>query len=355
MKAVVLMTHLSDYMLNCLRTWQERSDVELHVVRFRTDDLEAPFEFSDGLGKISFYEREFLDAAKVNHLIKSLRPQLIICSGWAYKDYLRAVRNRPQGTIAVMMMDTQWHGTLRQALGAVWARITLRRWFDFVWVPGPRQHRFACVLGFSEAQIRDGLFPPNAANFVPIREGLAGGAPLKRLVFVGRYLELKGLRELWQGFIAYHDKVESDLKLLCIGTGPLEAERPDHPKIRHLGFVQPKEFPEVLKGGGILILPSHFDAWGLVVHEFALAGFPLVLSRKVGAADCFLDHDNGLILDTITPEVITEAVAVIDSLDPATLASMSRASAAKAATSSVEAWCAQADAFVAAGESGRTS
>tara|TARA_R110002126_G_scaffold155833_1_gene302902 strand:- start:5007 stop:6062 length:1056 start_codon:yes stop_codon:yes gene_type:complete len=351
MKAVILMTRLSDYMLNCFRMWHIRSGVELHIVRLGVDPREAPFDFPDSLAGISFYEREAMNDAAINEMILTLQPQLVICFGWADNGYLGAVRNRPTGTGAVMTMDTQWRGTFRQVLGMVWGRLRITHLFDFVWVPGTRQYRFARLIGFPKSRIREGLLVANETNFAPILESYSG-APIKRLVFIGRYLELKGLRELWQGFIDFHETHESDLTLVCIGTGPLEAEAPDHHSIQHLGFVQPKDFREVLKGGGIFILPSHREAWGLVVHEFAIAGFPMVLSKAVGAVDRFLDDDNGLLLKEVTPEAITRAVIKIDSLDEKTLAAMSRSSAAKGAALTVDNWCAQADAFLKAAKRG---
>lgn len=348
MKAVVLMTRMSDYMLNCFRAWQAGSGVELHVVRHKVDADEAPFDFSDGLGGITTYEREALDDDAVDALVRDIRPELILCFGWADRGYLAAVRHRPAGTTAVMTMDNQWHGTLRQVLGVVWSRLRLTRLFDFIWVPGPRQRHFARLLGYPEDRIREGLYVANAANFAPIRDTF-DGPPSKRLVFVGRYVDAKGVRELWQGFAAYHATTDSDLELLCIGSGPLREAAPTHPRIRHLGFVQPKDFSEVLAGGGIFILPSRYEPWGLVVHEFALAGFPLVVSRAVGAGDRFLGPDNGLLLDAVTPEAIAKVVGDLDAMDEQTLASMSRASADRAATLTVDDWCAQADAFLTAG------
>lgn len=352
MKAVVLLTRLSDYMLNCMRTWQARTGVELHVVRRRVDASQAPFDFSDGLEGIVFHEREAMDDAAVDALVQDLRPELIICFGWADRGYLAAVRHRPAGTTAVMTMDNQWHGTLRQKLGLVWSRLAVARLFDFIWVPGLRQRRFARLLGFRDDQIREGLYVANAANFTPIRDTFQG-APAKRLVFVGRYVDVKGVRELWEGFAAYHAGTDSALELVCIGSGPLREAAPEHPRIRHLGFVQPKDLAAALEGGGIFILPSRYEPWGLVVHEFALAGFPMVISRAVGAGDRFLSPENGFLLEEVTAAAITEAVAAVDALDPETLAAMSQASAAKAASLTVDEWCAQADAFLAGRPRGR--
>ena len=42
--------------------------------------------------------------------------------------------------------------------------------FDFIWVPGSRQKRFARLLGFAERQIKDGYYVANRDNFLPLRQ-----------------------------------------------------------------------------------------------------------------------------------------------------------------------------------------
>jgi glycosyltransferase involved in cell wall biosynthesis len=48
-------------------------------------------------------------------------------------------------------------------------------------------------------------------------------------------------------------------------------------------FLQPGELAPTYRQSQFLVLPSHEDHWGLVVHEAALSGCGLVLSENVGA------------------------------------------------------------------------
>lgn len=345
MKVVVLMSRLSDYMLNCFISWHEESGVEMHIVRMKVDTFAAPFNFGCQISGISLYAREDMSAVEISELVDKERPDLIICFGWFDLAYVAAIKARPVNTIAVMTMDNQWHNSSRQLLGAVYCRFFLLRHFDFVWVPGTRQYRFARVLGFPEARIRKGLYVANDTNFTPLYLTI-GRAPKKRLVFVGRYIDAKGIRELWEAFELYHTMTDSNLELLCVGTGPLYESQPKHPLITHLGFIQPKDFREILAGGGIFILPSKFEPWGVVVHEFALAGFPLVLSDAVGAADYFLTPENGHLIKKVSRESLLEAIAFVDNLDDTSLSKMSAISRAKAVSLTVADWCHQANEFL---------
>ena len=61
-------------------------------------------------------------------------------------------------------------------------------------------------------------------------------------------------------------------------------------------FYRPAELFEEIKNLGVFCLPSRFEAWGVVLHEFAAAGLPLISSDKCGAAELFVEHNkNGYI------------------------------------------------------------
>ena len=64
--------------------------------------------------------------------------------------------------------------------------------------------------------------------------------------------------------------------------------------VEMLGFVQPDDLPAVLERAGCLVLPSRFEPWGVVVHEAAAAGLPIVCTPVCGAATrLVLDGYNG--------------------------------------------------------------
>jgi glycosyltransferase involved in cell wall biosynthesis len=52
---------------------------------------------------------------------------------------------------------------------------------------------------------------------------------------------------------------------------------------------------ELLTTGSIFILPSLFEPWGVVVNEFAMAGYPMILSNQVGARTSLLTKENGIV------------------------------------------------------------
>lgn len=344
-RSLVLMPRLSDYMLNCLYKWQKKYKIELHIVHRRVNS-NSPFNLKLAASDIYFYEREKINSIDLKKIASDINPDLIICFGWMDNTYLNILRGRRPGCRAVITMDNQWHGSFRQIAGLLWSRMHLLKVVDHIWVPGRRQRRFARMLGFRQGQIEEGLYVANRENFDPIWQSLGGGPPKRRLIFVGRYVREKGIEVLWAAFIEYCKQSQSELELWCIGTGPLEPTKPEHPQIRHLGFVQPAELRKILNGGGIFVLPSHFEPWGLVVQEFALAGCPLILSPSVGSSDVFLTDKNGILLNRVDVESLKSAFAYFDQLSSASLLEMSHVSRRLAVGLDTNDWISKAQAFM---------
>ncbi len=78
--------------------------------------------------------------------------------------------------------------------------------------------------------------------------------------------------------------------LVFAGEGPLrpmlEAEAAAlgvAVRVRFLGFVNQTQLPAVYTSADLLVLPSVYDAFGVVVNEAMLCGCPVVVSDRVGA------------------------------------------------------------------------
>lgn len=327
---------MSGYMLACLSALSRKLGAEIVVVRTSPDANQAPFIFGR-VAKLRFLDRATLDRRQLIDLVQGNSPHLILCFGWSDRDYLAAVQSRAAHCRAVMTMDTQWLATARQFAGLAFGRLKLVRTFDAVWVAGQRQEHFARLLGFPAIRITEGLYAADRKNFDPIMSH-HGGRPMKRLVFVGRYASEKGIDILWDAFMRHHDNQKSNLELWCFGTGPLASTAPKHPKIRHFGFRQPAELASLLKDGGVFVLPSRHEPWGVVVQEFALAGFPLILSRAVGAGDHYLTPNNGILLDKIDIRSMLSALKAVETWGDDTMGSFSQMSRKLGNWPSVEEW-----------------
>ena len=292
---VFLYTEIAPYFLACCNKLIENYHVNVHVIRYPVNN-EAPFSFS-AQQKINLYNRKGYNLASLLNLIEKINPSIIICSGWIDKDYLKICKRYVKKIPTVLTLDTHWRGDVKQQLAVVLSPFLLKNKFSHAWVPGNIQKQYAKKLGFKEHQITLGFYSCDVDYFSSIGNKIKAEKKHnfpKRFIFVGRYYDFKGVDKLWQAFIELQTENPNEWELWCLGTGSLQPVH--HPKIKHCGFVQPKDFLSYAQQTGVFVMPSLFEPWGVVLHEFACMSFPLLASDRVGAAKTFLkDTQNGFI------------------------------------------------------------
>ncbi len=279
-----LYSELSEYFIGCIKSIKVIKGLNIKVIHWRINQ-DAPFNFN--LSTEYRDKSKFKDTIELKSHLENFAPSVIFTSGWIDKDYIKILqgyRKKHPEVTTIIGLDNPWRGTLKQKLSSLVFKNTLKRSFDYAWVPGDKQVQFAKHLGFKAKFIKKGFYSAEIDNF---SENLSKSTFSKRFIFAGRYATEKGILELIQ---AFKNIAADDWELHCIGTGPLKEQIPEIKGVKHYGFVQPADLPEIMKEGGIFVLPSKFEPWGVVVHEFAAAGFPMILSDQVGAREVFLEE-----------------------------------------------------------------
>ncbi|MGZ6489896.1 MAG: glycosyltransferase family 4 protein [Bacteroidia bacterium] len=335
---VFLYTEIAPYFLACCKELLKRPGVKVHVIRYPVNN-EAPFTFTDS-GNIFLYNRKDYSYPQLQELVKSLDPSAIICSGWIDKEYLKICKEYYGKIPTVLTMDTHWRGDLKQFVAISLGPLYLLKRFSHAWVPGHIQKKYALKLGFKENQVRLGFYSADTEFFSSLYEAAKTEKKKnfpKRFIYVGRYYDFKGVINLWNSFINLQSEEPSDWELWCLGTGSLTPLL--HPKIKHFGFVQPENMLEYVKNTGVFVMPSLFEPWGVVLHEFAAMGFPLVVSDKVGSAEAFLrEGQNGFIFKSDTPASLKEKLKTVMQLSPEQLTLMGEESRRLALQITVQTW-----------------
>ncbi len=297
MKILFLYTELAGYTLACLHELEKHVD-ELHVVRWPVNN-EAPFkfEFSE---KTRVYERNSLSNEELLKLSKGISPDIIYVSGWVDKGYLQVCKHFKGNIPVVVGFDNQWTGGLKQNLASLMSFRMIKPYFSHAWIPGEPQRKFAEKLGFETDKILTGVYSADVDLFEGYRkdsEEEKSQKPPHRFLYVGRYVEWKGINEMFEAFKSLGEG-RKDWELWCVGVGDLYDSRPNVPGVKHLGFKQPYELKEVIAETSVFILPSKFEPWGVVLHEYAAAGFPLISAKVVGASSAFIqENKNGYFID----------------------------------------------------------
>ena len=334
-KVLFLYTELAEYFLACLEAL-EKQKIEIHVVRWPVNK-EAPFEFRN-LDAVNFYNRDETNDTELIKLYNRIKPAITITSGWVDKGYMAVCEMAKKEAKSVLLFDNHWRGTLRQRIGVLMSSRLVEKRFNKCWIPGNVQLEFAYRLGFDNKDISTGFYCADVNRFSSIYNTERTSIP-KVLLFVGRYLEFKGIFDLWTAFSELHAEGFSDWELSCAGHGDLWNQRFEHKAITHHGFVQPAELAELIKKSGVFVLPSHKEPWGVVIHEMAAAGMPIVCSKTVGAAGKFVENNKtGFLHEPADKNSLKAALKKIMLSSDSELLSMTKRSHELALTITPDSW-----------------
>lgn len=337
-KILVLYRELAGYFVSCINHLAQSRNIQVDVVAYPVHP-DAPFRFAFGPG-IRILERSGHSAESLSELLRSGGYHLVFCGGWSDRDYLRAIRENPQ-VPSLLGFDKQWLGTVRDLAGAVWLRTRVTSSFDFAFVPGEEQFRFARRMGFRRKQIVSGAYAADVNLYSRVWEARTSSPDRmpRQIWFAGRYAQEKGISDLWDVMLRLLDGPLRHWEFHAIGTGPLWGKRPEHPRIFHHGFVQPSDVPALISGGQVFVLPSHYEPWGLALQEFAAAGFALIASDRVGARTAFLEEGvNGTVFQAGNREELGQQIIAMCELDSSTRYRMGRRSHQLARTINWETW-----------------
>lgn len=284
---VFLWAEVGGYLEAVLKSLSSQTVGSISVVHWdRRDSNTTQYKIKD-IENIGFYARSTTRDETILSLLEKTKPKIIVVSGWMDSGYIWACKRYKKVNPLVKIVagiDDIWTGSLRQRLGQIYYRLFYKKLFDFMWISGQPQFSFAQRFGYDIESIIFNLYSADTEMF-KMRAGIT-----KRFIFVGRFVKVKALDLLVQSYCRLPANVQNEWPLLLIGDGdqkPIILER-GNPNIKMLPFLQPEELRQELLKGGVGCLPSHKDQWGVVLHEYALMGLPMLASTGCGATTEFL-------------------------------------------------------------------
>jgi glycosyltransferase involved in cell wall biosynthesis len=128
-----------------------------------------------------------------------------------------------------------------------------------------------------------GYFVPRIAHAVipPAQSSSTQGSAL-RIVFVGSLIARKGLDILIEA-VRSANTLGHDISLDVFGPGDPKAFSFDGQRVRYCGRIPFGKTQEVVASYDLLVLPSRYDGWGVVVNEALCVGVPVICSDQAGA------------------------------------------------------------------------
>jgi len=154
----------------------------------------------------------------------------------------------------------------------------------------------------------------------------ATGGERKRLLYVGRLVAWKRVGDAIEAF-ARIARERPEWDLVVVGTGPEEAalrQQVDQAgadltgRVRFLGFLQPDEVRLAMQASHVLVHPSDYEPWGVVINEAAAAGLAIVTTEVVGAAVELVRHQlTGWIVPPRQPDQLAAGLRRVTESDVA--------------------------------------
>ena len=134
---------------------------------------------------------------------------------------------------------------------------------------------------------------------------------INQLFFVGQLIERKGIFTLLEA-IKNVSEVNANFHLTIVGTGVLKTGIEQFVKTHQLesfitlqGVIKYENVAQNIRKADLLILPSIFDGWGMVVNEALQSHVPVLISDQCGAKELIEYGKNGLIFEAQNVESLT--------------------------------------------------
>ena len=250
----------------------------------------------------------------------TFRPDVVLASGagvWSSPADVLALARAARGEFAFV----PWWGSfaredpgLLRSAAEIWMRAFVARgdaWLAY----GSRAASHLVHLGADPRRI---VISPNVAR-PPEIEGRPqgdrnGGAT--RFLFVGQLIERKGIELLLDAFDGL-----SGGELWVAGDGPLRrlvqaAARRD-PRIHFLGDLGWVDLHRRYGLADVLVVPSSYEVWGLVVNEAVEHGLPVIATDQVAAADDLVeDGVTGRVVPALNRDALLAAMREISAWTP---------------------------------------
>ena len=172
---------------------------------------------------------------------------------------------------------------------------------------GASPDRVAAILNGCDAS----MFRPADRNEARVALGVPQDAEL--ILFVGRLIPLKGLRELFES-VAALSRTRPRLELACIGEGFLMEELRSQAaanlpeRVRLLGGYPPEKVAQWLAAANLLCLPSYSEGCPSVVLEALSMGRPVVASEVGGIPELVGTH-TGVLVKPMDPEALCSGLS----------------------------------------------
>ncbi|MDP4299903.1 glycosyltransferase [Leptothrix discophora] len=238
---------------------------------------------------------------------------------WVYPDGYAALRTARQLDIPCVIGALGSDIHVRDGLNARMTRRAIEGADALVTVSEAMRGYAIAHYGAAPERVHTVVNGFNTAVFRPmdqatLRRKLGVKADEKLIVYVGRFVEAKGMRELVDAFTTLAQR-DPRVCLALVGDGTMKAQLMDLVRATGLtdrvhlpGGLPPEQVAEWINAADTLTLPSWSEGYPNVVVEAVACGRPVV-GTDVGGMREILDAHNGVLIPARDTAALTEALA----------------------------------------------
>lgn len=256
--------------------------------------------------------------------LKGFKPDIVVARGsgiWSSPANISAfLRRKRNGWFFVPWWESfaREKPTLPRRIAGPWVKAFLGR-SNRIMACGTRAKNYLQSLGIPDAKIvvAPHAFPhvvSNPSSARAKREHTAGEH--KRVLFVGQLIPRKGIDLLLEAF----EKLDEQ-ELWIVGDGELaplvQSAADKNREIRYFGHLPKDEVLQLYADVDVLVVPSRYEVWGLVVDEAQEFGVPVVATDQVGCTDDLIQPEvTGEIVPAENPEELVAAIRRVCAWSP---------------------------------------
>jgi glycosyltransferase involved in cell wall biosynthesis len=275
----------------------------------------------DSKGK-SFDSSDFfgVDAPDIERHLVAMSPDVVLVPGWHSAMQVRAIRACRRHGIPVMYRgDSTLFSGPRRWVRPLWrlkSRYMLSQ-FDGYLAVGAHADEYLRQFCAADSPIvrsphcvdndrfrQDAGVLRTPESRARLRAAIGASADDFVVLFAGKFQPRKRPLDAVRAVA----RLGSSAVLMMVGDGPLaaearaEAER-GHVRLAWQGFLNQSQLPAAFAAADVLLVPSSWESWGLVVNEALASGVPCVVTTRVACApDLIVDGVTGFTAEPLNIE-----------------------------------------------------
>lgn len=301
------------YAARCVGAFVNQSLEECVVIATRPS---VPIKGMEGLCGCKVYWVNNNDNIKLSSLLGTI-PTIMIAWGWSVPAF-NLLRNqvKENGGHVLCCSDENYIFNIINLVKVIRFNIFFRSKYDAYFVPGNSGVKYMRFMGVSRNKILKGFYSADPSLFRDTKPILERP---KRILFVGQMIKRKNILPFIKAFLSINENKRIGWELEICGSGVLERELialgKENPSITVHPFVQPEQLASLYQDARVFVLPSLEEHWGVVVHEAALSGCFLLVSKEVGANEDFVVRENGRVFDAYSFNSMKRAIEEVLEMD----------------------------------------